>query len=48
MRATDRRVVDQLNYFASGERQNAMISLVAASLSEGDKKAVAEQMAGLQ
>ena len=41
-------IVDQLNRFASGERQAMMMGRIAAMLRETDKKAVAEYLSGLQ
>lgn len=41
-------VVDQLDRFASVRRSNVMMARIAASLSETDKKAVAEYVAGLR
>ena len=35
-------IVDQLSRFADGERQGSMMNRIAASLSETDRKAVAE------
>lgn len=40
-------IVDQLNRFASGERQATMMGRIAAMLSETNKKAVAEYISGL-
>jgi len=40
-------IVDQLNRFASGERQAVMMGRIAAMLSETNKKAVAEYISGL-
>lgn len=40
-------IVDQLNRFASGERQAMMMDRIAASLSNRDKNAVAEYLSGL-
>lgn len=40
-------IIDQLNRFASGERHDRMMERIAASLSEMDKKAVAEFLSGL-
>lgn len=39
--------LDQLNRFASGERQGTVMNRIAASLSETDKKAVAEFVSGV-
>lgn len=41
-------VVDQLNRFAAGERQGTVMNEIAASLSEQEKKAVAEFLSGLR
>lgn len=35
-------IVDQLNRFATGERQGTVMNRMAASLGEADKQAVAE------
>lgn len=40
-------IMDQLDRFASGRRQNIMMARIAASLSEMEKTAVAEYVAGL-
>ncbi|MFL9936711.1 c-type cytochrome [Paraburkholderia sp. RL18-103-BIB-C] len=40
-------IIDQLNRFASGERQAMMMGGVAAALSESDKKAIAEFLSNL-
>lgn len=40
-------IIDQLNRFASGERQGTMMNRIAASLSETDRKAVAEYLSSL-
>ena len=40
-------IVDQLNHFASGERQATVMGRIAAGLSETHKKAVAEYLSGL-
>ena len=39
-------IIDQLNRFASGERQGMMMGGVAAGLSDDDKRAVAEFLSG--
>lgn len=41
-------IVDQLDRFASDRRSNVMMARIAASLSETDKKAVAEYVASLR
>ncbi|CFT90302.1 cytochrome c553 [Burkholderia pseudomallei] len=35
-------IIDQLNRFASGERQAMMMGGIAAALSDSDKQAIAE------
>jgi len=40
-------IIDQLNRFAAGQRQGAMMNRIAASLTETDRKAVAEFLSGL-
>ena len=40
-------IVDQLNHFASGERQATVMGRIAAELSESDKKAIAGYLSGL-
>ncbi len=40
-------LIDQLNRYARGERQGMMMNRIAATLSEADKKAVAEYLSGL-
>ncbi|HDR8920319.1 TPA: cytochrome c4 [Burkholderia vietnamiensis] len=40
-------IIDQLNRFASGERQAMMMGGIAAALSESDKKAIAEFLSNL-
>ena len=40
-------IVDQLNRFASGERQAMMMGRIAATLSSADKRAIAEYLSGL-
>ncbi len=39
-------IIDQLNHFATGERQGTMMNRIAAQLSEMDKRAVAEFLSG--
>ena len=39
-------ILDQLNRFASGERQSTVMNRIAAALSETDRKAVAEFLSG--
>ena len=41
-------VIDQLDRFAASERQGMMMNRIAATLSETDKKAVAEYLSGLR
>lgn len=41
-------IVDQLNRFAAGARQGMVMNEIAASLSEHEKKAVAEFLSGLR
>jgi cytochrome c553 len=40
-------IIDQLNRFASGERQAMMMGGIAAALSDSDKKAIAEFLSNL-
>jgi cytochrome c553 len=40
-------ILDQLNRFARGERQAMMMGQIAASLSETEKRAIAEYLSGL-
>jgi cytochrome c553 len=40
-------IVDQLNRFASGEREGGMMNRIAEALSEANKEAVAEFLSGL-
>jgi len=40
-------ILDQLNRFASGERQATVMNRIAATLSERNRKAVAEYLSGL-
>ena len=40
-------IVDQLNHFATGQRQGTVMNRIAASLSEADRRAVAEYLSGL-
>jgi cytochrome c553 len=40
-------IIDQLNRFASGERQAMMMGGIAAALSDSDKEAIAEFLSNL-
>jgi len=41
-------IINQLDRFASGERSGTVMGNIAASLSDADKKAVAEYLSGIQ
>ena len=41
-------LVDQLNRYASGQRKNSVMARIAGALSESDRKAVAQYLAGTQ
>jgi len=41
-------IINQLDLFASGERSGTVMGNIAASLSDADKKAVAEYLSGIQ
>ena len=41
-------IIDQLNRFADGTRQDSVMNRIAAALSEIDKRAAAEFLSGLR